>query len=239
MLLGAAALGLIGGFFLPNAVAGIMDTRRLDAVVSVDALSISLDVEPVLSLPRRIALAASPHTETLGLSAGQGMEAETAKAVAVRELARLCSGTVFESAENGYVVENASVVLVIDSNNPSISLIIWEFRIIDQYMSEAIVTLDDETGMILKLIYRYRGGTGAQQESAGESFPSLYGGDMSEAAQELVEMLSEYYGIAVSLGDYQLIGNIAYYRADMHSGSLLIPMYGIIRTTGFTFNERI
>ena len=242
----AAVAVLLCVFFLPNAVAGVMDARRLDNLIIIDAQSISFDADPRLSLQERIALASSPNAESLAYPTGQVMDTRTAEDRAVRELVRFFRDSPFEFASDELTAEGGAAAFVVDSEDPSINMIIWEFKIFDINANEATVTIDDETGIILKLIYQHRGSY-LQSEEFGvvtgradaEIMPDLSGGNTRESALALCEIMTEYYGHPVRLGDYQLSGNIAYYRADIYGGGLVIPMYGVIRSPGFTMNERV
>ena len=236
LLPAAAALGLIGSFLLPNAVAGVMDARRLDNLLIVDAQSISFDADPELSLPGRIALAVSPNTEVLALTTGQVMELESAESRAITELVRFFSDGPIAVTIGECTVESGSAAFVIDSEDPAVNMIIWEFRVLDQYKNEATVTIDDETGVILKLIYQLRDSSLFHEELSGDG---VSGDNMRDAALWLSEMMTAYYGLPVRLGDYQLSGSLVYYRVDLYGGGLIIPMYGVVRANSFTMNERI
>ena len=239
ILLAAAGLVLVGSFFLPNFVAGVMDTRMLDSLATIDAQSISISTEPVLGLSQRIALAASPNTEMWALTTGQVMEIETAKTRVVHEIARFFRGDSFEFVAGDYDVEDGSAVLVIDSEDTSITLIMWEFKVFDRQKNEMTITIDDETGMILKLIYQQGIAEPLPEESTGEEAFGLVNGDLHDVALRLTEMMTAYYGLTIRLGDYQLGNDLAYYRADIYSGGPVTLMYGVVRVTGFTMNERV
>ena len=236
--LAAAALGLLGSFFLPSAVAGVMDARRLDNLIIIDAQSISFDAIPELSLPERIALVSSPNTEILPLATGQVMEKETAEVRAVRELARFFRGGSFEFAADESRVEAGSAAFVIDSEDPSANMIIWEFKILDRHTNEATVTIDDETGMILKLIYQ-QDSESTEPKMINNDDVNGSGDNMHRAVLQLSVMLTEYYGHPVDIGDYQHSVNLAYYRADLYGGGSVVLMYGVVRAAGFTMNERL
>ena len=236
--LGVAALVLIGSFFMPNAVAGVTDARRLDNLVTIDAQSISYEKAPELSLTERIAIASSPNTEMLALKTGQVMGVETAGERAVRELSRFFREGPFEFFTDKCVIEESAALFLIDTSDPSVSMIIWDFTIFDAAGNEAVVTIDDDTGIILKLIFRK--GT---RSSSLNTVPELGKADMSDdelnaTATGLSKMMEAYYTAQVILGDYQFSGSFAYYRADMTGASAVIPMYGIVKATGFTMNER-
>jgi hypothetical protein len=235
----AAALGLIGSFFLPNAVAEITDARRLDNLVVVPAQSVSVDADPELSLPERIALVASPNKEALTLTTGHAMTTETAEAGAIQEIAKFFRNGPFEFTADECAAENGVTSFIVDSEDPSINIIVWEFKLLDRHMNEATVTIDDETGVILKLIYRQGNTPDDLADSTGEGPDGLFFEEMYDAALRLTKMMAEYYGLRVALGDYQLGDNLAYYKADIAGGGIVAPMYGVVRTTGFTMNESV
>ena len=234
----AVAIGLVGSFLLPNAVVGYADSRRLDNLIIIEAQSIISSDDPELSLPRRIALAASPNTEVLVLATGQVMEREAAESRAIRELSRFLSNSPFEFDTDECAIEEGAAGFVIDSEDPLLNMITWEFRIVDRNATEATVMIDDETGTLLKLIYRSGSSIIVTDGSAGEDAPGAPGEGMYDTALRLSDMMTEYYGVQVGLGDYQLGGNMAYYMAYMVSGYYAVPLYGVVRTTGFTMNER-
>ena len=237
----AVALGLIGSFFLPNIVAGVTDAGRIDSVVVYDAQSVSFDSDTDFSLPERIVLAANSNSEALPLTTGQMMEMETAQTRAIRELARFLRNGPFVFETGDCVAENGAATFVIDSENPAANMIVWEFTLTDRYSNEIIITIDDETGIILKLIFRQgRAPTilGNPAGVSGLSEEEYYG-----VASRICEMMNEYYGIFVVFGDYTIGSNLAYYRADMYGGGgggggTAAPMYGVVRSSGFTMNER-
>ena len=235
----AAAMGLAGSFFLPNAVAAVMDARRLDNITTVEAPSISISADLSLNLPQRIALVASPNTEMLAITTGRAMGAEMANARALREIARFFRGSLFDFDADDCAVEDYSVMFAIDAEDPTANLIVWEFKIIDRNSNEALVSIDDETGLIIKLIYQL--GDGAFSPAGrGEKKPSGPADDVIyETALQLTETMTAYYGMPVALGDYALSGNIAYYRAEMRGSWVAVPMYGVVRSSSFTMNERV
>ena len=237
LILIAAALFLAGSFFLPNAVAGVTDSRRLDNLVMIDSQSISFDSASALALPELLTLVANPKTEILPLKTGNIMDIDAAKDRANQELTRLFNNSAFRFDFDKYTVEDSSAALVIDATVPTSNVIIWELMLLDRSENTVIVTLDDETGLILKLIYRLgnRDSSLTKAKSPGSTDDEFY-----SVARSLTEMMNEYYGLPVTLADYQLSGNgsIAYYRADLFGGNRVIPMYGAVRATSFTMNER-
>ena len=224
-------------FFLPNAVAGVMDGRMFDNLTMIDAQSISIDMNLSLSLADRIALAVNPTSEVLDLETGQAMERETAEARLTQELERFFAGSPFVFAADGCTITEGSAAFVIDAENPTTNMIVWNFTALDPDRNEAVVTIDDETGLILKIIYRQWSDevlTAESESGAGISYE-----DMNSAALQLIKLLTEYYGLTVRLGDFELGANLAYYRADIYSTGIAVAMYGVIRPTGFTVNERV
>lgn len=240
LLLAAAVMVLAGSFFLPNTVAGITDARRLDNYVTVDSQSVSFERAPELALPERIALVASPNTEKLALKTGQAMDYESACKKAAGELERFFNDGPFKFDFGRLAVEECGAAFVIDSGNPSVNLIVWELVISDSFGNTVTMSLDDETGSILKLIYWW------------ESSENIYAGGLDNAissiqadkafnttAIRISEMMASYYGLPVELADYQFSGSLAYYRADMLGGGEVISMFGVVRATSFTMNEKL
>jgi len=235
LLIVAAAMLLAGSFFLPNAVAGVTDSNRLDNLVMIDSQSISFDSTPELALPERLALIAKPNTEILPLTTGKVMDIDEAKEKAERELERFLGDSPIRFDFGEYSVTDAAAALVIDSNVPTLNMLFWELVLVDKSQNTVTVTLDDETGIIIKIIYRLGNrdtlmtGTG----SSGSHDEAFYA-----TARSLTEMMKEYYGLGVTLADYHFNRSIAYYRADLFGGGRIIPLYGAVRATSFTMNER-
>lgn len=238
VLLIAAALLLIGGFFLPNAAAGITDARRLNNLVMMDAQSISFSSTPELGLPEKVALVSSPVTEIISLKTGRNMDFDEASSKVVLELSRFSAGGPRTFDFTGCSVEDGAAAFVIDSGNPAVNMIVWEFNLNDRFEDMLTVTIDDETGVILKIINRWgdrnTAGAGDGNAETGQSDEEL-----RAAASDLSEMMTAYYGLPVALADYQFSGALAYYRADLSGGGMIIPMYGVMRASGFTMNERL
>ena len=240
LLLTAAALVLAGSFLLPNMVARITDSRRLDKLVTIDSQSISFDTMPELALQARIAFVASPNTENLALKTGQVMDYETACDKALGELERFFSGGPFKLVFDKLVVEDCEAAFVIDTENPSVNIIIWELAVSDPLGNAVNLTIDDETGVILKLIYRlgnnsYIASSGLNNAiGAGQSDE-----DLNTMAIRLTEMMASYFGLPIILADYKYSGSLAYYRADVLSNDDEVPMYGVVRAAGFTMNEKL
>jgi len=233
----AAALILICSFFLPNAVAGVTDMRRLDSLTMIDSQSISFDFASELSLPERLALAASPNTERLPVITGNSMNEEAAATRAARELARFFRGAEFGPDYHDLSIADGSAALIIDTVAPSQNMIVWEFDMYDPVGNSVNVTIDDETGAIVRLIYIMSDRIGFR--ATWESTRMATDRQLFSVAQSLTEMMAEYYGITVELSDYQYSGDLSYYRADIESGGLVVPMYGVVRATNFTMNERL
>jgi len=231
-----AALLLICSFFMPNFVAGVDDSRRLDNLVTVDALGNSFDFASDLALPDRIALAADLNSEVLPLKTGNKMDFEAAEENIDRELTRFFRNSPFQLDLNSYDVDDGAAALVIDTAVPTLNLIIWEFILVDQSGNTITVTFDDETGVILRLIYKL----GSEENNLIETMlPGPNDQRFYVAAQSLIDMMKGYYGVHVTLADYQFSSWIAYYRADMFAGGRIVPMYGAVKAYSFTINERV
>lgn len=240
LLLTAAALLLAGSFFLPNAVAAVTDSRRLDNYVMIDSQSVSFETTPELDLPDRISLVARPNTETLPLKTGQAMDAEQARETAIYELEKLLRGSPLTFALEGKAIDECSAAFVINSEDPSINMIVWELELSDRSGNTMTVAIDDETGVVLKIIFGWGdespgGYTGSKAGmSFGQSDEEYY-----ETALRMAKMMAEYYGLPVSLADYQFSGSLSYYRADLFGGGKVISMFGVVRSNGLTMNEKL
>ena len=231
-----AVVIIVGSFFMPDAVAGVTDMRRLDNLVLIDSQRIHFDAAPELSLAERISLAANGSAEILPLNTGSNMDSKTAKDRAVTEITRFFHGGVFEFNYNNVQVSEGLPSLVIDTLAPTNYMIIWEFEVIDDSGNFATIILDDEKGVIVRLIYRLGNrDTALISTSQFESQDQMF----LTAAGHLAEMMTAYYGQSVTLGDYQFSGTLSYYRLDMSEGGLVVPMYGVVRAASFTINERV
>ena len=252
MLLGAAALMLAGSFFLPNAVAAVTDMRRFDNLLMVDSQSISFEVAQELSLLERIALAANSNTEFLPLKTGNVMDTEAAADRVFLELERFAGSSPWKADFTEYLIEESTASLVIDTMIPSLNMIVWEFTLSDPSENEVMVIIDDETGVILRMVYKWKLFNFTPSDKEASGLPALPGltepssrSDLTdeerhEVAQALADMMRAYYGQPVELGDYLYSENLSWYRADISDATgLVIPMYGVIRPTGFTINERV
>ena len=240
LLLVAAAFIVAGSFFLPNAVAAITDSRMLDNYVMVDSQSISFEAAPDLDLLDRLSLVASPNTETLPLKTGQVMEAFQACDIAVLELMSLLRGGPIEFDFNGYSVDECSAAFIIDADDPSVNMIIWELELTDRDGNALTVTLDDESGTILKLIHRWGVAlVGVPDVSNKTNGFGNTDEEFYKTADLMSKAMSEYYGLPVTLADYQYSGSLAYYRADMFRGRQVISMFGVVRPSGLTMNEKL
>ncbi|MCL2366275.1 MAG: hypothetical protein FWC75_04410 [Oscillospiraceae bacterium] len=250
--LGLAALILIGSFFLPNAVANISDSRQFDHLMLADSQRISFDMPPDLTLLERIALAGSSNTETLPLSTGNEMDNETAAQVAMREAIRFFSGGAFEFVYDELTVSEGLASLIIDILTPARYMIVWQFDVVDSLGNSVTVVIDEETEMIVRLIYRMNNRYGmllnlAADTSVDESFSPIELRRTAVSPDELFfsatsrlsEMMTEYFGYNVILADYQFSGSLSYYRADISYGGRIVSMYGVVRQASFSLNERV
>jgi len=241
MLLSAVVLMLICCFFLPNAVAGFTDMSTLDNYIMIDSESVSFDFEPELSLSERISLVANQKTEILTLKSGQVMNYETAGGRAAQELLRFFRGSSFAFDFNRHVVENGAASFIYVTGDPSVSMIIWEFYLVDPFGNAATITIDDETGVMLKLIYTQGSLNLGLFGPADANNTEPSDEELNVAAIRLVEMMATYYGQPVIIGDYQysVSRSLGYYRADLSEGGVTVPMYGVVRESSFTMNERV
>ena len=239
LTLAAAALLFVGSFFLPDAAAGVTDSRRLNNINMIDTQSIIIDTVPALSLSERIELTANPNAELVAWKSGNTMNEETAQARAIQELARFFRGGPFVFDYMKYSVEDISAIFIIDPEAPTASIIVWELILVDAHENMAIVTMDDETGYITKIIFRQ--GRGNQNETATvfEQTPAPPDEELYATTARLTGLMAEYYGLRIVLADYHFSGRISYYRADIHDGGRVIPMFGVVRAFSFTTNERV
>ncbi|MCL2200607.1 MAG: hypothetical protein FWB75_01475 [Oscillospiraceae bacterium] len=233
--LAIAAVIVIGSFFLPNAVAGITDMRRLDTLILVDSERISFEAVPELTLTERITLAGSSSADILPLHTGSNMSLEAAELRAVEEVARFFSAGPFQLDYEDVVISEGLASLIVDALVTTRYMIIWEFDITDHSGNSVNVVIDDRTGIIVRLIYRVGNREEALLDGEFWSRDDLF----YTAARSLSEMMTAYYGVSVVLGDYSYRGIISFYRADITEAGLTVPMYGNVRSASFTVNERV
>lgn len=232
LVLIAAALLLVCGFFLPNAVASVTDSGRLGNITMIDSESVTFDPTPTLSLPERIALMANPNAELIGWKSGNVMDELAAERKAMLELNKFLHDGPFSFDFRGYTTQESSAIFIIDSETPTASMVVWELTIADTAESTVTVTIDDETGVILKIILKQA----RRVEDAGSAADAPE--ELYVDASRLVEKMAEYYGLQIILGDYAAGNNGSYYRADVLMHGADITMFGVVRATGFTMNER-
>ena len=235
----AAVLALLVGFFMPSAIASMTDSRRIGSLSVIDTQSISFEVNPEtgLNMAQRISLAASMNTELFSIESGQHMDQDAAGSKAVSELAGFFIGGGIEVNADECVVESSSASLVIDARDPSLNMIIWEIRILNEVLGEMTVTIDDETGIILRIINRQTN-MALLGNYIDDAPQELLEAIMNTAAQTLASMLTEYYGVPVVLEAYEYGSVMAYYTVVLYDHGMEVPMYGVIRSIGFTMNER-
>ena len=236
-LLLIAAIGLLAFFFfLPNAVAGVTDSRRFDNLVMIDSQSVSFDTAAELSVTERIALAANKKTEILPLNTGNVMNDAAAKDRVIDELKRFFNDRIIKFDFDEYNVEENAAMLVIDATVPTLNMIVWEFVLVDRSENTITVTLDDETGTILRLIFKL----GSKNDFITDPGTSSSSEDaLFSVAHGLTEMMKDYYGLQITLADYTYRNRMIYYRADLPGRNIVIPMYGAVKATSFTINERV
>jgi len=249
LLLAAAALILVGSFFLPNAVASITDARRLDNLRIIGAQSFSFNIAGELLLHSRIELASSPNTEIIVIEKGARVSEEAARERAAAEIGHFFSGGgigggPFEFDYEDCVVDEGTAMFLISSQDPSVNMVVWTFDAADPNGNSVTITMDEEYGSILRMVYRR--GIGNPQIGYPQWFeadirqtPRASDDELYAAALHLTEMLGAYYQSPILLGDYQFSGGLAYYRADFYEQDEVIPMYGVVRATSFTVNERV
>jgi len=240
LIFGAAALVLAASFFLPDAVAGVTDMRRFDNLIIVGTQSVSFDAAPELGLLDRLLIAANTSTESLPLKTGNAMDGDAAAERAFQELERFSRLSPWETDFGSYVVEESAASLMIDTMIPAHNMVVWDLTLTDSSENTIMVTVDDEMGVILRLVVRWRAGsmnmTGAKpSDNTVPSDAELY-----NVAQALTEMMTDYYGRPVELADYLFSESFSYYKAEISDSRIHnIPMYGVIRANGFTMNERV
>jgi len=249
VLLGLAlAVLLAGSFFLPNLVAGVLDSRILDVPIYTETQGFSFDASPFLSVPEKIDLIANRNIETIPLKTGQSMDTDAAERKAISELTRCFSGGPLAFDYLRCSVAEGGSLFVINTADPSVNMVVWEFVLEDPSESTMKITLDDETGVIIKVIYKRGAGAGAT-DSSGEqdklpegsatlADESIDGDELHVIALRLTEMMTKYYGLPVILSDYMLSGDLAYYKADLITSEYTVPMYGIVKAGSFTMNEQ-
>jgi len=239
IILITTGLLLIGSFFLPDAVAGVTDSGRLNNITLIDSQSIIFEALPKLSMPERLELVANPNTEMVVWKSGNVMDAEAAEKRAILELTRFFSGSMYNFNFKDYSVEDNVTLFIIDPQEPTVNLIVWELTLIDSNENNANIIIDDETGYIMKIVFR-QGRASRNLPGVDETQPATATDeDLYAKASNLTELMSAYYGLSISLADYHYSGSISYYKAEIHDHGRIIPMFGVVRASSFTLNERV
>ena len=223
---------IIGCFFLPSTVAGIMDRQSLGKLIITDSSSISYEATPDLPLTSQLRLMANTNAESAQLKTGKNMDSEAAFRKVMTELRWFDKG-----GELGFDYASCSATeiqagFVIHTEDPSINMIIWLFQLVDAEGNTLAVVIDDETGLIMHMFYR-RGVTKAEPRLA-EGYGDA---ELEKFAYRLAELMNDYYGYDVSIKEYAFIGSLGYYNAELRSGETVIPLYGIVQESGFSINE--
>ena len=130
-------------------------------------------------------------------------------------------------------------MFVINPQDPSINMIVWLFVVTDSNGNSVTVTIDEEYGAILRMVYRHSSRVRQVEMSNAGNAHGASDEELYASARHLTGMLTAYYQTPVVLADYMLSGSFAYYRVDYHDGDAIIPMYGVIRAASFSMNERV
>lgn len=234
----AAALLLVCGFFLPNAIASMADAGRLGNITTIDSQSVVYESKPTLSLPERLALAANPNAELIGWISGNVMDEAGAERKAILELNRFLRDSPYEFDFRAYTTQESSAIFIIDPELPTVNMVVWELTIADKADNTAIITIDDETGVILRIIFSQAGRSQNEAGGGGAAAGPTEEGLLADASS-LVESMAEYYSLQIILADFANGRNRAYYRADITDSGRFVRMFGVVRATGFTMNERV
>ena len=240
LIFGAAALVLAASFFLPDAVAGVTDMRRFDNLIIVDTQSVSFDAAPELGLLDRLAIAANTSTESLPLKTGNVMDGDAAAECAFQELERFSRLSPWETDFDSYVVEESAASLMIDTMIPTLNMVVWDLTLTDPSENTIMVTVDDEMGVILRLVVRLKAGSITTTGAKSSDTPAPSDMELFNVAKALTEMMTDYYGLPVELADYLFSETFSYYKAEISDSRVHnIPMYGVISANRFTMNERV
>jgi len=118
-------------------------------------------------------------------------------------------------------------------------MVVWDMTLIDPSENTVMVTVDDEMGMILRLVVRWRTGGVTLTETGASANSAPSDAELYTAALSLAELMTDYYKLPVELADYLFSESFSYYKAEISGGRAYVtPMYGVVRATGFTMNER-
>ena len=236
VLLGVAAVLLLAGsFFLPNIVAGVTDAATLDKLILTDTQGYSFDSVPSLDIVDRIELVANRNIEKIPLKTGRALDMSAASTKALFEIERCFRGGPLDFNFRRCQIAEGGAVFVINTAEPSVNIIVWEFTIDDPAENTMTISLDDETGLIIKVIYRRSALADMEETQVTSGQPGR--DELYAVASKLTEMMADYYGMPIALADYKLSDDIAYYKAEL-TGDRVIPMYGIVRAHVFTMNEQ-
>ena len=220
-------------FFLPDTVAGIQDTQAIGKLNIEDSNSISVETNPEMTLSERLTLISISNSLSVPVKNGKKLNIVTSFDRVVADLK-----SVFVEDGLGFDFDKVTVdlqetLLIIDADDPSINMLVWRFVLQSPSGETITLVMDDETGTILQLIYKFN------QNSliVSDKRPNL-SAEFNEIGITLSQLLTDYYGVTVTLSEFELLGSLGFYKAELWESGLAIPMFGIIQNGSISINDR-
>jgi len=230
----AAAL-LVFCLFLPNLAAAARSKLDLGKTAVTQAGSVAFEASPKLDLIEKLDL--FTNSDSVTLTGGKRFDAASAYGNALAELARINSLHVMAfdlSSPDQMRHDDPEVSFVISPSDPASSMVVWRLTIYDGGGRSVTAAFDDETGKILQLYYRIN-----SADAYNAIYPSKSGAAPAfpVSAEQLSRQMQAYYGLDVSVTNYDVISSLGYYTVQAKSGDQDMAAFGIIGANGFSINE--
>ena len=214
-------------------MAGIQDTQTIGKLDVKDSSSMSIETNPEMTLPERLNLISISNSLSVPVKNGKKLNNDTALDRAVSELKSFSGEDGFGFAFTDITVDRMEALLIIDSDDPSVNMLAWRFILTDSSLKTITLVIDDATGTIIQLICKLNlSSLVASGKDSG--VPAKF----RQTAQQLCQLMTDYYGITVTLSEYELLGSLGFYKAELWEGGAATPMFGIIQNDGFSINDR-
>lgn len=139
---------LTGGFFLPTIVSQYTDRRTIGELTITDGSGVSYETKTELKTVDRLKMVT--NAGRIELDNGKNMDAVTAYQSALKELGKFNDNGIMDMDLEACKLTTYSVSILIDSSDPSKSLIVWEL-LIQNESYDVYTFVDDETGMLLAM----------------------------------------------------------------------------------------
>ena len=218
-------------FFLPDTVADIQDRQTIGNLNVKDSSSISIETNPEMTLPERLNLISISNSTSVLVKNGKKLNITTSLDRAIAELNRFSGDDAPWAAD--FTVDLHESLLIIDSDDPSTNMLAWRFVLTDSSGQTITLVIDDATGTIIQLIYKLNQRVVIVPEKNAGLYAEFY-----ETAATLCRLMTGYYGVTVTLAEFELLGSLGFYKAELWESGTATPMFGIVQSDGFSINDR-